>query len=144
MKKTILTLIVGLSMLTFGYSQLNLGAGGQLISDGTIFGVQGKALYGVNESFDAAGTFTYHLESGVDWTIDLDAHYKLLTISDNFNIAPLAGLSITSTVVSTEVGLNLGAMFDFTMGEKERHIYVEPKIVVGGVKSFVIAAGLLL
>lgn len=143
MKKTILSLFIGICAMTMGHSQINLGAGAQLISDGTIFGVQGKGMYGVNESFDGVATFTWHLKDNIDWTLDLDAHYKLLTISDNFNIAPLAGLSITSAV-GTEVGLNVGAMFDFIMGERQRHIYIEPKIVIGGVKSFVIAGGLML
>lgn len=144
MKNAILTLVLSFLCLNVGFSQFNLGAGGQLITDDTIFGIQGKALFEINDQFDAAGTFTFHLDDNADWTIDLDAHYTLLEISESFNIAPLAGLSITSEPGNTAVGLNLGGFFDFIMGEKERHIYIEPKVILGGVSSFVISAGLML
>lgn len=143
MKKYLLILAVVMSSSVIGFGQFHFGAGGQLISNGTIFGVQGKTLYQINETFDASGTFTYHLGSSLDWTIDLDAHYTILEISDSFHISPLAGLSITSAV-DNKVGLNVGGIIDFIAGEKEKRVYIEPKVILGGVSSFVLSGGILL
>lgn len=149
MKKCIFTLSFIICSYVFGFSQFHFGAGLQLISEGTDFGGQGKAVYEINDNFDVAGTFTYHFGNTPDWTIDLDAHYTILELSDNFHISPLAGLSYSKDVadmgeVKNKLGLNLGGILDFIAGEKERHVYIEPKVIIGGVKSFVIAGGILL
>lgn len=143
MKKYLLSLVFLFVACYMGFGQFNFGAGGHLIGDGTHFGVQGKALYAVNDNVDAAAAFTFHLGDTYEWTIDADAHYNLLEISDNIKIAPFAGLTYTNAVDS-KIGLNLGGFIDFVAGEKERHIYIEPKVVVGGLSSFVLSAGLLL
>lgn len=130
------------------FSQFNFGAGAQLIFDGSVIGVQGKALYEWDETWRGAGTFTLHLEDFIDWTIDLDAHYKLLQVSDNFDLAPIGGISITSfsgvltASGGTEIGINLGAFIDFVPSDSY-HIYVEPKINIGGYESIAISGGIL-
>jgi len=123
------------------------GAGAQLIFDGSIFGLQGKALYNVNESFDASGTFTYHLEDFIDFSIDLDAHYLLLELGDEIGFKPFAGISITRISIpffgsETEMGLNLGAFFD-VLKSGNMQFYVEPKIIIGGAESFAVSGGVL-
>jgi len=147
MRKILITLSLLVSFTICGWSQFSFGAGAQLILDGGVFGIQGKALYEVDETWRGAGTFTIHLETGVDWTIDLDAQYKLLQVSDNFDLAPVAGLSFTKFGLAgfgstTEVGLNLGAFIDFVPSDSY-HIYVEPKLNIGGYESFSIAGGIL-
>ncbi len=143
MKKIICTLLLVASFTTVGISQFNFGAGAQLIFDGSVFGVQGKALYEVDETWRGAGTFTLHLETGVNWSIDLDAQYKLLEVSDNFDLAPFAGLSITDfDFIGSEIGINIGAFIDFVPSDSY-HIYIEPKINIGGYESLAVSGGIL-
>lgn len=146
MKKLLFTFAVLISFSTIGLSQFHFGAGAQLVFDGSVFGIQGKALYEVDETWRGAGTFTIHLEDFIDWTIDLDAQYKLLEVSDDFDLAPFAGLSITRFGVAgfgdTEIGINLGAFIDFVPSDSF-HIYVEPKLNIGGYESFALAGGIL-
>ena len=141
MKNLFFTMLICLSGSSL-FGQFNFGAGAQLILDNTILGVQGKALYEWNDTWRAAGTFTLHLKSGVDWTVDMDAQYKLLQISDNFDLAPLAGISVTSFTDGGEIGINLGAFIDFVPSDSY-HIYIEPKINVGGYESVAISGGIL-
>lgn len=146
MRKLILAACFMISFATVGTSQLHFGAGAQLIFDGSVFGVQGKALYDFNETWSGAGTFTFHLEDGIDFTLDFDAMYKLLDVSDNFNLAPVAGLSITKYGAfgfsGTETGLNLGAFITFGAGDSMT-VYIEPKFNIGGYESLSVSGGLL-
>lgn len=139
-------LLLGLSFIVFfslnAQSQFHFGAGAQLIFDGSVFGAQGKALYEINETYRGVGTFTWHLDDSIDWTIDLDAQYKLLEISDNFNISPLAGLAIINLPADTDIGINLGAFFDFIVGD-DKHVYVEPKFIISGSSSLAVSAGIM-
>lgn len=144
---TVLTILSTGTMLAQGF---NFGAGAQMVFNGSVLGVQGKAIYNVNNSIDAAGTFTLHLEDFIDWTIDLDAHYLLLEIGEEFGFKPFAGLSITRASVSilgfsesdTSVGLNVGAFFDLLKTDKFQ-FYVEPKIMIGGFDGFAVSGGIL-
>jgi len=141
MKKLIILLVLCSSFASEGISQFHYGAGAQLIFDSTIFGVQGKAFYEYDETWRGSGTFTLHLEDGINWTVDLDAHYLLFNIGDGFNFAPIAGISITNFdgAAGTDIGINLGAFFDLNF--QERHVYIEPKLVLEGVKSVAVSAG---
>ncbi len=141
-KNLLLSFAFIITFTTFGQAQFNFGAGAQLIFDGSVFGVQGKALYEWDETWRGAGTFTVHLKEGLDWTIDLDGQYKLLKVSDNFDLAPLAGLGILKGSSTTDIGLNLGAFIDFVPSDSY-HIYIEPKIVLGGADAFTISGGIL-
>lgn len=148
MKKLLFTLALVVSFTTLGMSQFNFGAGAQLLFDGTVFGIQGKALYDVDETWRGAGAFTIHLEERIDWTIDLDAQYKLLEVSENFDLAPFAGLGITRygfagfSNSNTEIGINIGAFIDFVPSDSY-HIYIEPKLNIGGYESFGVSGGIL-
>ena len=146
MKNIVLTVCLFFSFLTVGMSQFSFGAGAQLIFDGSVFGVQGKALYEINDSWRAAGAFTYHLEDFFDYTIDLDAQYKALEVSDNFDLAPLAGLSISRFSVlgfgTTDTGINLGAFI--TIGGDNLNFYIEPKLRIGdGGDGLIVSGGVL-
>jgi len=148
MKKLFYTVVFSCLMSIGAFAQFSFGSGATLILDGSSFGVQGKAIYNVDETWSGAGTFSYIFESNVTaYSIDLDAHYKLLDVSEDFSLTPIAGLNIARVSVAgfsnTDVGLNLGAMFGLTLGEAGTNIYIEPKIVIGGWESLVISGGVL-
>lgn len=142
--KNLFFVALGLFMfLSTSDAQVRFGAGAQLMFDGSIFGVQGKALYQVNESIDAAGTFTLHLEDGVNWTIDLEAHYLLLEFANDIGFKPIAGLGITNfDFIGTEIGLNIGAFFD-VFRSNNMQFYVEPKLRIGDYDTFIVSGGIL-
>ena len=145
--KNLFLVLIGLFMFSSSAdAQVRFGAGAQLIFDNSVFGVQGKALYQVNETIDAAGTFTIHLEDGFDWTIDLDAHYLLLEFANDIGFKPFAGLSITKFgflgVSNTEIGVNIGAFFDL-FRSNDMQFYLEPKVNIGGYESLAVSGGIL-
>ena len=97
MRKLILAACFMVGFATMGTSQFHFAAGAQLVLDSpSAFGVQGKALYDVNESWRGSGTFTLYLDDFYSYGIDLDVHYTGLEIGDGFTLAPVAGLNITS------------------------------------------------
>ena len=121
------------------YSQLSFGLGGSYVADGGAFGISGKGLLGLSENIDFAPTFTFWLEDGVDYSFDLDVHYRLLNISDNIILNPLAGINITKAA-STEIGINIGASFRYQMNEGGA-VYFEPKYVIDNFNSLVFGFG---
>lgn len=123
------------------HAQFQFGAGASLIVDGTTFGVQGKALYGLTEKIDASGTFTYFLDAGGLYTFDIDGHYNLLTIGENIQLNPFAGLQIAGGFGDTDMNINVGAHFRIPMGDK-MVLYAEPKFVISG-SELTISAGIL-
>lgn len=148
MKRYTLTLFTLLVLTTISFGQLKFGAGVSLL-DVEFFGVQGKALMDLEEAtgqpLDGAATFTYYFNEVIDWSIDLDAHYRLLTFGEDIALAPLAGLQIARAgfagIGSTDIGLNLGA--NFTIPLESFTLYAQPKLIFGGFDSFTIAAGIL-
>jgi hypothetical protein len=151
MKKIALILIAVFGFTFYGFGQFQFGAGASLVLDGSSFGVQGKALYDVNETLKGSGSFSYFFENdNVSlWAIDLDVHYKLMTIGEDIYLNPFAGLQIASfgfdapgVSSNTDIGINLGASFIIPAGES-LEIYAEPKFVIEGVSSLVITAGVL-
>jgi hypothetical protein len=141
MKNILFTFLICLGG-SAAFGQFNFGAGAQLIFDGTTLGAQGRAMYEWDDTWRGSGVFTLHLDSAIDWTIDLDAHYKLLKVSDNFDLSPIGGLSFTSFVGDTELGINLGAFIDFVPSDSY-HIYIEPKVTVSSIGSFIVSGGIL-
>ncbi len=149
MKKTYLITIGFLFVSLACSAQLKFGAGASLAAFDE-FGVQGKILYNLENKtdvpIDAAGTFTvYFTNPGSAWTIDLDSHYRLLTISDKVEFDPLAGIQILRVSAfgfgDTDIGLNLGG--HFTINSDKYIIYAQPKITIGGVDGFVLAGGIM-
>jgi len=136
-------ILICLSFLLLGFTglkaQLYYGAGAQFNVDASALGIQGKLFYEYDETYRGSGTFTLHFDQVLNWTIDLDGHYKLFEISDSFNFAPLGGLAIIDFNGGTRVGLNLGAFFDFDFDE--RHVYLEPKLTFRDGSAFIISGG---
>lgn len=116
-------------------AQFSYGAGVSLIADGyTGFGAQGKVLYQVNDTWTGSGSFTYYFEDFTFFTVDLDAHYKLMTLGENIEFSPFAGLDIArvsidagvlGTVSDTDAGINIGASFRLPLNSLM--LYLEPK-----------------
>lgn len=149
MRNFFLILCFALLGASTSFGQLQFGAGASLNLGGSgAFGVQGKALYPINENINASGTFTYYFEDFTFFAIDADAHYELLKLGDeeDITLSPFAGLNITNISVLgigvTDININLGAHFRKVISGF--NAYAEPKIVVGGGGSgLVISAGVL-
>jgi len=138
---------------TLSFSQLRFGAG--VSTEFDFLAVQGKVFMDLEEKtgkpLDGAGTFSYFfVDAGNLFVIDLDAHYRLLTLGDDIAFAPLAGLNIARASIdlgglgnasNTDIGINLGGNFTIPLGGFM--IYAQPKIVLGGLDDFVISAGIL-
>ncbi|MBT8190509.1 MAG: hypothetical protein HKO89_03710 [Saprospiraceae bacterium] len=147
MKKLVIITCLLFGVFSAGISQLSFAAGSQLILNGSIFGVQGKAIYDINELWAGAGSFTLHLENSIDYTIDLDAHYKAIEIGDGFDLSPVGGLSISSRKVNgdgdSDIGINLGAFISFTASESI-NVYIEPKLKIADIaEGLTISGGIL-
>lgn len=144
MKNNLFKVIIFCFFSTTAFSQFHFGAGVQLF-DFDAFGIQGKAFYEYDNTWRGVGSFTLYLDEFADFSIDLDAQYKLLDVSDNFNLAPLAGITILRASAfgfsDTSVGINLGAFLDFDLDGK--HLYGEPKfVIVDGNSGLVLSAGI--
>ena len=147
MKKFVLSLtaIMCLSFTSFGQGFM-FGAGVQYNTefDG-LFGVQGKAIYSLNETIDIAGSFTYILDDFVNYELDFNAQYKLLELSESLEIYPMAGFSILSFDFS---GFGGGSTSSVHIGASVRipgetlNFYVEPKFVFDA-NQIVISGGVL-
>jgi len=149
MKKLLFIALLLSSSLAMSAQNLEFGAGVQLVDVFDGFGIQGKALYNYDERIDIAGTFTFYIDDFLDFAVDLDGHYKLLNVSDKFNLYPMAGLNISRASFDilgvsgsdTDVGLNLGAMFDFDF--ESYRFYAEPKIIITTGSPLMISGGVL-
>ena len=109
-------------------------------------GIQGKAIYGLNETLDLSGAFTYYLDDVLDFGIDANVQYKGLDVSDSFKLNPLAGLSIYRLGVAgfstTETAIHIGANFKFVL-ESGMTIYAEPMLLIDEGSGLNIAGGIL-
>jgi len=142
MRTNVITLFFAIFISGSCFGQFHFGAGAQFQFEGTIFGLQGKAFYEYDNTWRGSGTFTIHLDEFANFSIDLDAHYKLLDVGENFNLAPLGGLTIANyEIVGTEIGLNLGAFIDLDFSGK--HVYIEPKFIfINGGSGLVVSGGI--
>ena len=143
MKKSIFITLSFLFITLSSQAQFTFGAGASYItsSNTDFIGVQAKAYYGVNETWDVSPAFTYWVGDGLDWSIDADLHYKLLTIGESFDFNPFGGLTFLNGG-STELALNIGGSFKFAL-DSGSVIYVEPKFIIIDNDSFVVSAGYL-
>jgi len=142
MKKIILACFVILSTFHFASAQINVGIGNTLIFDGTTYGLQAKGIVNVSEDWRVGGTFSYYFDSAVDYGIDVDVQYELITIGESVNIFPMAGLNFFKYPGDSNIALNLGLFSDFPVTERMR-VYIEPKIIVDNESTFVASAGIL-
>ncbi len=111
-------------------------------------GIQAGALYSFTESIRAAVDFVYFLpkdNGGVDltWTeINANAHY-LIVNDESMKFYGLAGLNYAMLTAefmgfsssASEVGLNIGAGFEYMLGPT-MSIYAETKYVLGDADQF--------
>ncbi len=151
--KRLITMLAAVCFLGVAASaQVGFGAGLSLF-DSDYFGIQAKLIYDIEENsgkpleIHAKGTYYFENDNVGVFTIDGDAHWRLLTLGENVNFAPFAGLNWTRVSVDiggvsgsdSEIGLNLGGSFEFPISD--RLIYAEPKIIIAGAEAFVISAG---
>jgi hypothetical protein len=150
MKKLILSLIAVTCFAFVGIAQdegeIKFGAGLNTFDAFEAFGIQGKAIYGLNETLDLSGAFTFWLEDGLDWQIDANVQYKGLNVSESFKLQPLAGLSMTrfgfAGFSTTNTALHIGGSFRFVL-ESGMTVYAEPIIVIDDGSGLNIAGGIL-
>ena len=151
MKKILATcLFLGLFMFSGNAQEFKFGAQGQLLFDGSFFGVGGKGHYTFNDQFAGQASFTYYFEEVTVWTLDLDVHYSGFEIGDveSFRLTPFAGLNIFNVSVDTGFGsasasttnLNLGMNGTMPLGDS-LEFFLEPKIIIGSGGTFALAAG---
>lgn len=142
LRNTIFALIFSALSFTSMDAQFQFGAGASVILESpTTFGVQGRALYGLNEQFDIAGSFTYWLRTGIDFSFDVNAHYNLLTFGEGIALAPIAGINYLSTGFGSNIGINVGAHFKVPTGGMT--IYLEPKLIFDNGSILVLSGGVL-
>jgi hypothetical protein len=145
MKKVLLSL-VAITCLTFTVKaqEFSFGAGAQFNIDAEIFGVQGKAVYNLNEMLDITGAFTYYLDDAADYELDFNVQYKLLELGESFDFYPQAGFSMFRVSAfgfgATNTSLHIGG--SFRLPGETMTIYIEPKFVFDG-SAFVISGGVL-
>lgn len=150
--KRILTLVVCVFALSYSASsQVKFGPQATLFFDGTVFGVGAKAHKAFSDDIEGQASFTYFLESGTFWAIDVDVLYNGFDIGDveSFKITPFAGLNyfnspgITILGVSaggSSVGLNLGVSAKKAISDG-LELFIEPKIILGGGSTFALSGG---
>ena len=94
----------------------------------------GKIMYGINESFDVAGSFNYYFKDSYDfgygdeltmkwWDINADVHWNVFK-GTSYKLYPLAGLTYMQVKLSDGedsdsdgkfgVNLGVGGQYDFT------------------------------
>ena len=144
MKKQLFFFVMLLFCASMVSGQFRFGGGAQFQFDGSFFGLQGKTVYEINETFDASGAFTFFLDDVASWELDLNAQYKGLDVSESFKLYPMAGLSMFRVSVfgfgGTTTSLHIGASLRFPQDKFE--IYVEPKFIFNG-SSLAVSGGIL-
>jgi len=146
MKKLIYTGVFAF-LCSFGASaQFNIGVGTIYFSEGSEIGLQAKAMLQVQEKWKFSPAVNYYLTNAIDFGFDADVHYQLLTIGDNVNIFPMAGLNWTKYGggIGSDIGINIGVISDFTVKDGSLHFYLEPKLLfIGDSSGFVLSLGIL-
>ena len=126
-------------------AQLQFGAGIDLWLEGeTSLGLQGKAIYSVNDKIGVNGSFSYFLSDYLDYSLDVGVQYKVIE-GETFSLSPLAGFDMTRVSVfgfgATSTSLQIGALAELPLGGM--NLYVEPKIILNNGSGLVLAAGVL-
>lgn len=140
MKKLFYTLVVLLSFQTMGWTQFTAGGGAAYIFPGSGFGFQAKSLIGINENIDLSPSVGIILEDGTPFVLDVDLHYNLLNIGEDFRIMPFAGLNYVDGA-GDNLGINLGFSFRFDVNTNT--VYIEPKLTIISYGGMALAAGML-
>ncbi len=144
MKQILITLFCITTLLQVGYSQFNFGAGLTYLERGSDIGIQGKTFLGLSEYWGAALGADFILTNDIVFDINADAHYRF-NVGQQSRIHPFGGLNLAKFPESSEIdiGINFGVFASFPI-QNRLQLYLEPKVIVGGLKTFVLSAGVML
>ena len=140
MKTVLLSVFFIFCITGTAHSQLHFGLGPQIILDNTILGAQARVFFEHDNTWRGSGAFTYHLDNVFNWSIDFDAHYKLLDLGDSVNLAPIGGLAIIDGNGGTKIGVNIGAFLEIDIAE--RNGYIEPKFIFRDGTAIAVSTGI--
>jgi hypothetical protein len=124
-------------------AQFNIGAGLTYLERNNDVGLQAKAVLGLAEKWAVAAGGDLILTKGTKFDINTDVQYRI-TLGDFVRFNPLAGLNFTkrTDVSAIDIGINLG-LFSFIPLQERLNLYIEPKLTVGSLNSFVLSAGVM-
>ena len=142
-------------------AQIQLGGGLTFATGISSLGFNLRGTYEINEKLLAAPGVNFFFKDKSlsdatfkDFSIDLDGRYQLITIGDDVNIYPVAGLNIFNTKVEgsttgvrtretgLKVGLNIGLGAQIATLTSLNY-FGEFKVTVGGIDQSTITAGVL-
>ncbi len=135
MKQYIVVLLI---MIGSFLNAQNLGIGLSIIPEGGQFGFQARGAYNATEKVSISGAFNYFLKKGNKYGIDLDAQFKILSISD-VKISPFAGINIGQRSEKLNTGLQLGLFIEIPRDGVD--LYIEPKAILDENTVIAIAGG---
>ena len=137
--KKLLALLLFLGCYQFSIGQFSDGAGLSVITGNTsAFGLQARAMYGVNDDFTVGVAYNYYFEKNIGNIIDVDLQYTLINTDGGFQLNPLAGIRV-NTKGEVDTDLHLGIYSVLPIGGY--HFYLEPKFVISKNDAFVVSTG---
>lgn len=94
-------------------SKIMAGGGLSYATDISTIGISAKGVYLINETWEAAPSFTYYLKkNNVNWsTLDFDAHY-VFSIVDEMTFYAIGGLNVTFWKWNYDGSDSLGDEYD--------------------------------
>lgn len=118
---------------------IDFGIGPTIAFNNATFGAQAKVAYFMSDRFHPALTYSYFIADDVNYGVDLDARYQLITVEEYF-ISPLVGINLSRFDGETGIGLNAGLFCEI---EREViSLYLEPKFVLDTESFFVLSGGI--
>ena len=151
MKKIKTNLLIALFCALGFTSQAQLSFGGGVtinLDTRTYIGLLGKAQYQITPKIAAAADFTYWLDNFANFSINVNGYYHIITIGDNIDLSPMAGLNFTSfdfgggfLTGGNRVAIQIGALFEIPLGGML--LGLEPKIIID-VRSGIVISGFVM
>lgn len=137
--KRLLTLLMFIGCYQISTAQFSGGVGVSVVTGNVdAFGLQGRLMYGFNDSFTAGAVYNYYFDDQLANIIDADLQYNLLGNDGGFTLNPLAGIRF-NTVGELDTDLHLGIYSVIPISD--RYFYLEPKFVLSETDAFVISGG---